>query len=165
MFRKWKAEGNDMARSDGELDAFEAELVEAFRQLQRLPDRERAFLAMAGRSCMPQPVRDRWTDYPGDDTPRAPGLGIREMARLEAMFIAPNCLASRVKPADRRMVGVVLALRAWPERRGFRWERVWEELGGRGSGWVSTDAIRKRYEHWLDVMAKRWALICPAEAA
>lgn len=141
-----------MARADDAIDHFEQELIGAWRDLGRSPDRERAFLAAGSRTNWPHIVRDRITDYPGNDMPRRPGLSRAEMARLDAMIVAPGCVISIV-PADRvKLVGTVLNLKAWPERRGFRWEAVWERMGGRASG-ATKDGLRARYETQLRRMA------------
>lgn len=146
-----------MARADEAIDHFEQELIEAWRDLGRSPDRERAFLAAGTRTVWPHVVRDRITDYPGDDTPRRPGLSRAEMARLDAMIVGPGCVISIV-PADRvKLVGTVLNLKAWPERRGFRWEAVWERMGGRRCG-ATAEALRKRYEAQVERMAIKWRI-------
>lgn len=146
-----------MARQDERIEAFEQELLEAWRLLQRYPDRERGFQLAGQRSAWPQVVRDVFEAYGGEaEAPRRPGLSRGEVDLVEAMFIAEGCLAMRITEGHRALVATVLTLKAWPERRGFRWDRAWSALGGRRLG-ATQDAVRKRYEYWLDVLDKAWA--------
>ena len=140
-----------MARRDGEFEAIEEELVEAMRLLARLPDRERGFLSSGARSMWPAIVRDPVTDYKDDVAPRR-SLSRRDMTLLDRVFLGERCLAGVVPMARRQLVGVVLAMKARPDRGGYRWERVWERLGGKRCG-ATTDGLRSRYETQVRRMA------------
>ena len=239
------------------IDDFEALLVEAWRNMARLPDRERAMLLSGQRSCWPDVVRDRWQDYADTEAQPRRTLARREVELLEALFIAEGCVFDRmaeqlleeaqrdaeawrerwlrrfeglcsvshfgpgslrerwsgqrrvwllglcppvclsgstyewrrrvialakrqargevlnvqgeaewfaeqaavgfeaVKRDRIKLVGIVLRLKAWPERRGFRWERVWEAMGGKASG-ATTDTLRARFDTQLRRMAFAW---------
>ena len=139
-----------MARRDEPLQAFEAELVEAWRNhyyCQRDP--ERTWLRAGSRSAWPDIVRDRFTDYPDHESRPRTVLSRREQAFVDALFNDDNCLFAAVVPADRtHLVRTVLNLKAWPERRGFRWDTVWTAMGGRACG-VTSDTLASRYETQL----------------
>lgn len=138
-----------MARRDEALQAFEAELVHAWRMMARLPDRERGWLRAGTRSVWPDVVRDRFTDYADTEARPRTVLSRRELALVDALFLGEDCLCSRVVPVERRaLLGVVLSLKAWPERRGFRWDAVWVACGGRACG-VTSDTLASRYETQL----------------
>lgn len=143
-----------MARQDGELEAFEEMLVEAFGNLLRLPDRERGFLLSGRRTWWPQIVRDRVTDY--GDSEAAPR---RQMSRREAdlvrdLFEREGCLVEVVPVERRALVGLVLTMRV---RRGgqWTWADVWRALGGRACG-ATSDGLRSRYETQLRRMMAAW---------
>jgi len=136
-----------MARRDDWLNEVEIMLVDAWSYLMRLPDRERAWLASASRSAWPVVIRDPITDYAEQEEPRMP-LGRREMAMVGKVFLDEGCLMVRLDVALRPLVAVVLSMKARPERGGFKWEPVWERMGGKACG-VSTDGLRNRYERAL----------------
>ena len=141
-----------MARQDGWIEAVEEMLLDSWRLLQRMPDREKGFLKSGSGTWWPDIVRTKEEDWPGNDAPRAAGLGRREVALVEAVWTGADALV-KIVPADRtRLVGTVIAMKARPERAGFRWERVWQALGGRASG-LTSDAMRSRYETQLARMA------------
>lgn len=144
-----------MARQDRELEAFEDELVEAWRNLARQPDAERGFLSAGSRSCWPQIVRERW-DHPDSDARPRTNLTRREQWVVDALFQIEGC-AIMVVPEDRRtLVGKVLNEKVWPVGPAFRWEAVWLALGGRASG-LDIGRIRSRYETQLRRIAARFA--------
>lgn len=148
-----------MARQNEELELFEAELIDAWRDLAGMPDRERAFLAAGSKSCWPQVLRghgpDRWTDYPGDETPRRPGLSRAQMRRQLLLLTGEGCATSAVWAERAKLVATVLNLKAWPERRGFRWETVFERMGGKQCG-VTKETLESRYKAQLVRMMDRY---------
>jgi hypothetical protein len=144
-----------MAYLDEELAVFEDELLEAWRDLPRLPDPERAFLSAGSRSCMPQVLRDPVTDYPGDEKPRRGGCNPREMKRLRMMVIGEGCLTSLIEPARAKLVGKVLDLKAWPDRRGFDWSTIWQQMGGKRCQ-ATTAQLESRYKTQLERMFHEW---------
>lgn len=152
-----------MARQDRELEAFEDELVEAWRNLARLPDRERGFLSAGSRSCWPQIVRDRWTDYADAEARPRSNLTRREMRVMNALLVDDGC-AMMVVPLDRRqLVAAVLNERVWPVGGGFAWEAVWTALGGKACG-ATTATLRSRYDTQLRRLAVRFAAITAVDA-
>lgn len=140
-----------MARADAWLEEVEDMLVEAWGYLTRLPDRERGWLASGSRSQWPDVVRDPVTDYMTDDAPRLP-LGRREMAMVGKCYTDEACLVMMLDAPLRPLLAVVLGMKARPERGGFKWERVWEWMGGKACG-VTSDALRGRYERALRTIA------------
>lgn len=137
-----------MARRDETIAAMEDTLIEAWDILMRSPDRERVFLRSGSRSAWPEIVRDRITDYADNDARPRLQLNRREVALRDRVFVNHDCLTMEVSPAHLRMLGVVLGMKSRPGAGGFRWERVWEVLGGRESG-TTTDGLRVRYERIL----------------
>ena len=137
-----------MARRDAALEAMEETLIEAWELLVRSPDRERGFLSSGRRSGWPQIVRDRITDYADTEAQPRLQLNRREVALRDRVFVDPDCLTMEIATTLMPMVGLVLAMKARPSAGGFRWERVWEALGGRESG-TTTDGLRVRYERVL----------------
>lgn len=137
-----------MARRDPVIEAMEEMLLEAWQLLLRSPDQERGWLASGSRSWWPQIVRDRVTDYADDDARPRLQMGRREVALRDRVFVDAPCLAEEIAPANRALVAVVLTMKSWRDVGGFRWERVWEALGGRESG-VTSDGLRVRYERTL----------------
>lgn len=137
-----------MARKDPVIEATEDMLIEAWTVLMRSPDQERGWLASGQRSRWPQIVRDRVTDYADTDGRVRLQLGRREVALRNRVFVDEGCLAEEIAPANRALVAVVLTMKTWREVGGFRWERVWEALGGRESG-ATSDGLRVRYERTL----------------
>lgn len=150
-----------MARQDRQLEATEEMLIEAWRLLMRLPDRDRGWLASGQRSAWPAMVKDIFADYADlDATPRLQ-LGRREMAIVGRVFLDPGCLVMEIAEANRRLVALVLARKAGRMPGGFRWEDVWEAMGGRSSH-TTTDALRVRYER---VLARLTVVQAQREAA
>lgn len=144
-----------MARQDDELDLFEAELLDALRDLARLPDAHRAYLSAGSRSCMPQVLRDPVTDYPGDETPRPPALGLAAMARLRLMVIGEGCLTSLIDPARMKLVGLVLELKGRQVKPEHFWQTVWQRMGGKRCG-ATTATLESRYRRQLVRMFDEW---------
>ena len=143
-----------MARQDSGLEAFEAEMIEAFRLLARLPG-ERPRLASLQ---WPPMVKDLQADYADEGPPRRSGLTRSEYALVERVFLSPGCVTSVVAPERMQLCRMVLAAKAWPERRGFRWEAVWQALGGKRCG-ATTDTLRQRWETCLARMAWQMELL------
>ncbi|WP_408585935.1 hypothetical protein [Novosphingobium sp.] len=141
-----------MARSSAAIEAIEDTLLEAWELLMRSPDQERGWLASGARSGWPQIVRDRITDYADTEARPRMSLNRREVALRDRVWIDVDCLSMEIAPDNRPLVAVVLAMKARPGAGGFRWERVWEALGGRESG-LTTDTIRMRYDRTLRRLA------------
>jgi hypothetical protein len=134
-----------MARRDGDFEATEDMLVDAWGYLMRMPDRDRSFLQSGQRSWWPQIVRDVIDDCTAEDAPRSMPLGRREMAVLDRVFLDVDCLVMEVAVDIRPLLAVVLAMKSRPARGGFRWEQVWDRMGGQACG-VSSDGLRARYD-------------------
>ena len=126
-------------------------LVEAWGYLLRLPDRDRGWLNSVSRGQWPDIVRDPVEDYTDKDEPRLP-LGRREMNMVGKCYTDEGCLVMALDAPLRPLLAVVLGMKARPERGGFKWESVWERMGGRACG-VTSDALRGRYERSLRAMA------------
>ena len=135
-------------------DDAEQALLGAFEYLAALPDRERGFLSAGSRSGWPEIVRMIGQgDYPREPDRRI-RLGLKEMAQLERMLLAPGCCAMAVPQAHRALVGRVLAMKLTERGGGFAWSEVWEREGGRRCG-VTSDALRMRYERAVGKVAQR----------
>lgn len=141
-----------MARQDPVLEAAEDMMIEAWALLMRMPDQERSWLASGGKSGWPDIVRDKIMDYADIDARPRLQLGRREVALVDRVFNDPGCLVMEIAPDNRALVGIVLMMKSRHEVGGFRWERVWEVLGGQRSG-ATTDGLRRRYERSLRVLA------------
>ncbi len=135
-----------MARRDAAIEAMEETLIEAWEYLMRSPDREHEWLR--GGNGWPDIVRDRIMDYADNDARPRLQLNRREVGLRDRVFINPDCMMMEVAPAKRSLLAVVLAMKSRPGAGGFRWERVWEAMGGRESG-TTTDGLRWRYESVL----------------
>lgn len=146
-----------MARRNAEREAMEELLMEAWIVLRCSPDPERGFLASGARSGWPEIVRDKVMDYADADARPRLRLGRREIGLRDAVFVDPGCLMESVAVANRALLALVLAMKTRHEPGGFRWERVWECMGGRESG-DTTDGLRVRYGRVLDDLARLWAV-------
>lgn len=169
-FAKWKVEG--MARKDPELQAVEDELIETMQMLNRMPDRDRAFLAAGSRSSWPEHLREWWEYTDEDSEPRRP-LSRREVARVYRMWIDKGCIVEAIRAEDRKLVALVAARKAGRMPGGFRWEDIWQALRGRLPRFryddegqiietvlirVTSDAMRKRYEAAIERLSARMTL-------
>ena len=139
-----------MARRDAVIEAMEETMLEAWDLLMRSPDRERGWLH--GGNGWPDIIRDRITDYADTEARPMLQLNKREVALRDRVFVNPDCLSMEIGAALRPLVAVVLAMKSRPGAGGFRWERVWEAMGGRESG-TTTDGLRVRYERVLRRLA------------
>lgn len=137
-----------MARRDPVLEATEDMLIEAWELLMRSPDQERGFLLSGTRSGWPQIIRDKIMDYGDPDARPKLQMGLRQVRLRDRVFVDVGCLAEEIAPAHRKLVAVVLTMKTWRDVGGFRWEAVWEALGGRESG-TTTDGLRRAYERTL----------------
>lgn len=144
-----------MAKRDPMIEAMEDMLIEAWELLLRSPDRERGWLR--GGSGWPDILRDRIMDYADDEARPRLQLNRREVRLRDRVFVDDQCLAMEIAPANRPLVAIVLAMKARPGAGGFRWERVWEAMGGRESG-TTTDGLRVRYDRVLRQLAAVEAL-------
>ncbi|BEV02214.1 hypothetical protein [Novosphingobium olei] len=141
-----------MARRDAGIEAMEDTLLEAWELLMRSPDQERGWLASGARSAWPAIIRDKIMDYADEEARPRQQLNRREVRLRDRVWVDDDCLSMEIAPDNRPLVAVVLAMKARPGAGGFRWERVWEVLGGRESG-LTTDTIRMRYERTLRRLA------------
>ena len=141
-----------MGRRDPVLEATEELLLEAWQLLMRSPDQERGWLASGKRSWWPQIIRDKIMDYADEDARPRLQLGLREVRLRDRVFVDVGCLAEEIAPANRPLVSVVLTMKTWRDVGGFRWEGVWEALGGRESG-TTTDGLKVRYQRTLKRLA------------
>lgn len=149
-----------MARADEAIDAFERMLVEAWIDLAHLVDRERSWLQAGSRSCMPAPIRNPITDYPGDDTPRRPPPGRDGMERLRVLFLGRPCLSQMIPLNRAKLFGTVLDVKAWPARHGrFLWQTVYDRMGGKRRKVPSINVLEADYVEELHLMHGRWALM------
>jgi hypothetical protein len=143
-----------MARRDRELEAIENDLVDAWRMLRCLPDRERGFLSSGSRSAWPEIVKDVQSDYADQEAVPRRRLSRSDMAMLDRVFALsggrPALDAVRVR--DRKLFALVMARKAGAMAGGFAWEDVWEALGGKAIG-ATTAALRSRYEDALKAVA------------
>ncbi|ABD25090.1 hypothetical protein Saro_0643 [Novosphingobium aromaticivorans DSM 12444] len=137
-----------MGRRDPEIEATEEMLLEAWQLLMRSPDQERGWLISGQRSWWPQIIRDKVMDYADEDARPRQQLGRREVALRDRVFVDVGCLAEEIAPQIRPLVAVVLTMKTWRDVGGFRWERVWEALGGRESG-TTSDGLKVRYQRTL----------------
>lgn len=156
-----------MARQDDMMRAAEATMIEAWQLLYRLPDRERGWLKSGSRSCLPEPIRERWLGtvdpelalelglaMPEPDAAPRPQLGRREMALVDRAWLRSGCLAEAVLPQHRRLFALVIATKAGRQPGGFKWSDIWQRFGGRACG-ATSDALRARYEASLGRVAVR----------
>jgi len=148
-----------MARQSDVIEHVEGELVDAWRMLMRLPDREHGWLSSGQRSAWPEILREKFGDYP-DEEAREPRrqLGRREMAVLGEVFGIDgrdDYLMARIAFANRPLVALVLARKAGRMAGGFHWNDIWQALGGRALG-VSPDALRARWDRCLGMLAAGW---------
>jgi len=145
-----------MSRRNDRIDAIEDLLIEAWQLLMRSPDPERGWLASGSRSWWPAIVREKFGDYADPDEAPRLQLGRREVGLRDMVFVDTDCLALQIAPDNRALVATVLMMKSRHEVGGFRWERVWETLGGRRLG-VTTDALRMRYERSLSLVGVEMA--------
>lgn len=136
-----------MARQNDRLQFVEEMLIEAWLLLLRMPDRERGWLRSGTRSAWPEHLRDWWEYADSEAQPRSV-LSRREMRLVDRVFLASGCLTEQLGADARKLLGLVVAMRARPDAGGFRWEAVWLRIGGKRSG-VTKDAIARRYERAL----------------
>lgn len=141
-----------MARRDPVTEAMEEMLLEAWELLMRSPDQEKGWLGSGQRSWWPQIIRDRITDYADTEARPRLQMGLRQVRLRDRVFVDVGCLAEEIAPANRPLLAVVLTMKTWRDVGGFRWENVWEALGGRESG-TTTDGLRVRYERTLKRLA------------
>ena len=134
-------------------DEVEAALMDALEYLARMPDKERGWLSAANRSSMPEIIRATWLgDYgDADAVPRGAGLTRANVAHLERWITGERALVLAVPAAHRRLVGLVLRHKRDTEGGGFAWSDVWRVFGDAS---VTSDALRKRYERSIGMVAR-----------
>lgn len=158
-----------MARSNPVLAMAEETMIEAWRLLQRLPDRERGWLRSGQRGAWFDMVKDRQADYADHDAAPRLQLGRREVAKVERAFLAELCLAEAVPPAHLRLFATVIAAKAGRLPGGFKWQDIGARLYGRSWGTArcdaTTDTLRSRYEACLGRVAVRMAVMEQLAAA
>lgn len=148
------------ARKDPMLALAEGELIDCWKLLNRLPDRERGWLNQITLRW-PAMVKDVQADY-ADDAAPAPGLSSREVARVNRAFLNDLCLVEAIPAPARQLCGVVVSMKAGRLPGGFEWADVGKALYGRRWGTarcdVTADALRARYEAALRCVAIRMAV-------
>jgi hypothetical protein len=134
-------------------DEVEAALMDAMEYLARMPDRERGWLSAAQRSSMPEIIRATWLgDYgDGEAVPRGAGLSRANVQHVERWLTGERALVLAVPAAHRRLVGLVLRHKREHEGGGFAWSDVWRVFGDAS---VTSDALRKRYERSIGMVAR-----------
>lgn len=148
-----------MARSNPVLAEAEETMIEAWRLLMRLPDRERGWLRSGSRASWFDMVRDKQADYADAEAAPRVQLGRREVAKVERAFLVDRCLASAVPEHLQRLFSAVIAAKAGRLPGGFKWADVGARLYGRDWGTarcdMTTDTLRSRYEACLGKVAVR----------
>ncbi len=147
----------EMGRQSEWVEHVEGELVDAWRMLMRLPDRERGWLYHVTMRW-PAMVRDVQADYADAEAEPRRALGRREMALLGRVFGIDgrdDYLMARVAEGNRKLVALVLARKAGRVPGGFQWSDIWQALGGKALG-VTEDALRARWDRSLGVLAAAW---------
>lgn len=129
----------------------EEKLIEAWGFLQRMPDRERAWLASCSRSSMPAVVRSvREGDY-FEATKGRPGLRTHEVTLVERALIGEGAWIEWVATRDRELVATVLMVKGWHVSGGFHWSDVADEMDWE----AGPDALRKRYSRAVGRIAAK----------
>lgn len=166
---------NGQNRADPVHALAEVTMIEAFRLLLRMPDREKGYLKSGTRSSMPEPLPDLWLgSIPADlalelglamadDAPEPKvQLSQRDVAKVERAWLVDLHLAEAVPAPHKRLFITVLAAKAGRMPGGFKWEDIGERLYGRNWGTArcdaTTDALRMRYEACLRCIAVRMAM-------
>jgi hypothetical protein len=131
-------------------DVVEERLVEAVRNLGRMPDRERGWLSTATMALWRQ-VKREWGDYvDSDEAPRKPGLTRRELAEMEE---ALGWVANVPEGDSRRIMGLALRQLAREDSTRVAWTAVRRAMPD-GASWT-TDGLRKRYSRALTMICNR----------
>ena len=153
----------------------EGTMIEAFRLLLRMPDREKGFLKAGSKTSMPAPIPDLWLgSIPADlalelglamaeDAPEPrQQLTTRDVALVERAWLVDLHLAEAVPGPHKRLFITVLAAKAGRMPGGFKWEDIGARLYGKAWGTArcdaTSDALRMRYEACLRCVAMRMAL-------
>lgn len=121
----------------------EERLVEAWRFLQRLPDREAGWLRTNVMSLWREVVPDRLERF--EEAPR-PRMGLRT-AEVDRMNDTLAWL-DHTRPADRKLIGLALRFLA-TEQASVEWVRIKRDLGWDGT----PDALRMRYSRAITRIA------------
>ena len=152
--------GMDMAAPDSErsirvliaegrfydFTAVEERLIEAWQFLRRVPDPSRHghWLGYKSSSIFREIVRE-WNDYwQTDDKPLRFGLRVAEIERMEEAL----SWIEWVRPADRKLIGMVLAGRSSAQARP-EWEMIKRALAWRGT----REALASRYDRAIASIA------------
>jgi hypothetical protein len=131
-------------------DAVETRLVEAVRNMGRMPDRERGWLSTATMALWRQ-VKREWGDYvDSDEAPRKPGLTRREVAEMEE---ALGWVMNVPEGDSRRIMGLALRQLAREESTRVAWTAVRRAMPD-GASWT-TDGLRMRYSRAITMICNR----------
>ena len=136
-------------RQRPEIEATEDMLVEAWRLLMRMPDKERGFLSAGARSGWPEVLREWWEYADAEAEPRL-ALNRQQVTLVERVFVDPGCLVSHVAEGNVKLMGVVIGMivregRVW-------WDQVFIRMDGKRIG-VTSDGLRRRYDRTLARLA------------
>ena len=159
-------------RSDDLLKLGEETMIEAWRLLLRMPDREKGFLSAGKRTSLPEPIRELWLGRidaelalelglmaPEDAREPRRQLTTRDVARVNRAWVFPLCYAEAVPVPHTRLFMAVLAAKAGRMPGGFKWEDIGARLYGQRWGTArcdaTTDALRMRYEACLRCVGMR----------
>jgi hypothetical protein len=148
----------------------EETMIEAWRLLLRMPDREKGWQRSGSKSWWPEIVKDLQADYADADAAPRLQLSRREYERCRRAWWAQLCYAEAVPWVHGRLFMTVIAAKAGRMPGGFRWEDVGARLYGKAWGTArcdaTSDALRMRYEACLRCVAIRIAVWeCGAAAA
>lgn len=121
----------------------EERLIEAWRFLQRLPDREAGWLRTHVMSLWREVVPDRLERFE-EAAPVRLGLRSREVDRMEETL----AWLDHTRPVDRRLIGFVLRYLAMDQAHP-EWLTIRTQMGWDGT----PDALRKRYNRSITRIA------------
>jgi hypothetical protein len=149
-------------RSDDLHKLAEETMIQAFRLLLRMPDREKGWLRSGHGMKWPAMVKDVQADYADPDAAPRLQLGKADVERMERAWVHELCYAEAVPVHHQKLFMTVLAAKAGRQPGGFRWEDVGEKLYGRAWGTArcdaTTDALRMRYAACLGCIGVRWLM-------
>ena len=162
-------------RSDDLHQLAEETMIEAWRLLLRMPDREKGFLNAGKRTSLPEPIRELWLGRidaelalelglmaPEDEREPRRQLTTRDVAKVNQAWVFPLCYAEAVPRVHTKLFMAVLAAKAGRMPGGFKWEDVGARLYGKRWGTArcdaTSDALRMRYEACLRYVAIRIAM-------
>ncbi len=181
-------------RADDLMKLGEVTMIEAFRLLLRMPDREKGWLKSGSRSSMPVPLVERWLgsipadlalelglEVPEESAEPRLQLSSRDVAKVRRAWWGDSCFARAVhdhmlkrgesEAAIReraQLVMMVVAAKSGRMPGGFKWEDIGRRIYGRDWGrarcGVSKDGLRMRYNTAMNWIGHRIAELDRREA-